>query len=317
MACKVAILGAGTLAGREILNTLAERSFPLTQIRLFDDNCVGQYLAYNNTDVMIEEISEHVLKESRFKVVFYACSDRSYIPFALEGGAFVIDCGFDSKLIISGINSSDIEWQNIVSNPRCLTIHLCRILHGISKKTKIKRINASTYQSVSGAGFLGIEELERQVDEIEKGREATLHYFSKQIAYNVVPQISDFEGEWTKEELNIPKEVNQILNQKIDMSFTCVRVPVLRGHSMSVMMELSDDLSVEDIYDSMEDIDIYAECDYPTPWEMEGLTDIAVARLRKDPNIKKCYHFWTVADNQAACFALNSVKIAEDYISAF
>ncbi len=114
MACKVAILGAGTLAGREILNTLAERSFPLTQIRLFDDSCVGQYLAYNNTDVMIEEISEHVLKESRFKVVFYACSDRSYIPFALEGGAFVIDCGFDSKLIISGINSSDIEWQNIV-----------------------------------------------------------------------------------------------------------------------------------------------------------------------------------------------------------
>ncbi len=321
MPCKVAIVGASSLTGREILKTLAERSFPLSQIRLFETTS-GQHLNYDNSEILIEEVSEHALREGKFRIVFFAGgvnTAKQYIASA--EGALVVDTSFyayhllKAPLVVSDIVDFPKE-QKVVANPCCLAVQLSRVLHPILKKSMIKRVIASTYQSVAGAGFFGIEELERQVSEIENGKEASMHYFDKQIAFNVIPQINDFYDEWTKEELAIPTEVGKVLGiDDLNMSVTCVRVPVIRGHSASVMIELEDELTDGDFYHLWQEagLSVYKD-DYPTPWELEGTIDIGVARLRKDRHIPRCYHFWTVADNLSACMALNSVQIAENYI---
>ncbi|MGL5955868.1 MAG: aspartate-semialdehyde dehydrogenase [Brevinema sp.] len=321
MPCKVAIVGAGSLTGREILKTLADRSFPLSQIRLFEtESSVGHYLSYNNSDILVEEVSEHVLREEKFFVVFFAGGtniSKQYIPMVQN--AYIIDTSsyahmhLNAPLVIPGLCSIP---EKIASNPSCLSVQLSRALFPLQKKTNISRVVVSSYQSVSGAGFFGVEELERQVAEIENGKEASLHYFSKQIAFNIIPQVNDFVDTWTKEEISISKEIQQILNKDdLPISLTCVRVPVIRGHSASVMVELDKELSLEEIYNLWEEsgLLVYKD-DYPTPWELEGTVDLGVARLRKDNYQKACYHFWTVADNLSVGMALNSVQIAEALI---
>ncbi len=321
MPCKVAIVGANSLTGREILKTLADRSFPLSQIRLFETTS-GQHLNYDNSEILIEEVSEHALREGKFRVVFFASGvniAKQYISSA--EGALVIDTSFyashilNAPLIVPGITEIP-KGQNVVSNPCCLAVQLSKALHPIHKKSPITRVVASTYQSVAGAGYFGIEELERQVAEIENGKEASVHYFDKQIAFNVIPQINDFYDEWTKEELAIPNELGKVLDiEDFNMSVTCVRVPVIRGHSASVMIELEEDLSENEFYHLWQEagLSVYKD-DYPTPWELESTIDIGVSRLRKDKYQPRCYHFWTVADNLSACMALNSVLIAEEYV---
>ncbi|MGL4676680.1 MAG: aspartate-semialdehyde dehydrogenase [Brevinema sp.] len=323
MPCKVAIVGASSLTGREILKTLSDRSFPLSQIRLFEtESSVGHYLSYNNSDILIEEVSEHILREGHFFVVFFAGGSnisKQYIP-AVQN-AYVIDTSsyaythLNAPLSIPSLGDSSLS-SKIVTNPSCLSVLLCNVLSPLQKNNNILRVVASSYQSVSGAGFFGVEELERQVVEIEDGKEASLHYFSKQIAFNIIPQVNDFVDTWTKEEITVSKEIQYLLQKEhLPISLTCVRVPVIRGHSASVMVELDQELSLDDIQNLWEEsgLLVYKE-DYPTPWELEGTVDIGVARLRKDNYQKACYHFWTVADNLSVGMALNSVQIAEKFL---
>jgi aspartate-semialdehyde dehydrogenase len=328
MPCKVAIIGACTLVGRELVKTLSDRSFPLSHIRLFDtEHGVGQKLLYDNKEVLVEEISEHILREERFRFIFFAEGSNiseQYIPIAAESEAFIIDMSPHSKhnmeipLLIPEINAGTMGNHKIFATPLCLTTQLCLALNPIHQLSPITRLVMSTYQAVSGAGFFGVEELEKQIIDIEDGKEARVHYLPKQIAFNVYPQVDRFGADdlWTKEERSIISETKRILSaDKIDMAVTCVRVPVIRGHSASIMIEISGDLPVEDLIQAWkaEDISVY-DNDYPTPWELEGTVDIGIGRLRKDMSRPNCYHFWCVADNLARGTALNSVQIAEELL---
>lgn len=328
MPCKVAIVGASTLVGREILKVLSERSFSLSQIRLFDtESSVGQHLLYNDKDVLIEEISEHNLRENKFRIVFFAGGKvlaEQYAAIAAEEGSFVIDTSLyaanylNAPFVIPSINGYKLLEKKLVANPHSLTVHLGQIFASLLKETQITRAVISTYQSVSGSGFFGVEELERQISEIVDGKEASMHYFSKQIAFNTIPQVNEFIGSNTKEELLIEQELSEIFEDKsFNMNITCVRVPVIRGHSASVMVELKKELSIDDMYYLWENdgIETYRELDdFPTPWELENTIQIGVARLRKDKYIPNCYHFWTVADNLKVGMAQNSVQLAEYYL---
>lgn len=328
MPCKVAIVGACSLVGREILKTLSDRSFPLSQIRLFDgESDMGHKLVFNNQEITVEEVSEHTLREEKFKFIFFAggsLMSRTFIPIARSSGAVIIDTSSYSyihehaPLIIPEINRESIGEHKLLSNPYSLTTQLCYTLSPIKNLSPISRIVISTYQSVSGAGFFGVEELERQIVEIEDGKEASLHYFSKQIAFNVFPQVDHFadDSAWTNEELIVAKEVKEILQiEELALSLTCVRVPVIRGHCASVMVELEKDISLEEIEKSWEENDVIVHRqDFPTPWELEGTIDMGVGRLRKDLHKERCYHYWTVADNLSVGMALNPVTIAEEFL---
>lgn len=328
MPCKVAVVGACTLVGRELLKTLSDRSFPLSQIRLFDiEHSVGQKLVFNTNEILVEEITEHVLKEEKFSFIFFtgcALLSEQYIPIASQTNAYIIDVSsysrhsMKSPLIVPEINASKMEGHKVFANPLCFSTQLSLVLHPLNKISSITRAVVSTYQAVSGAGFFGVEEFERQIIEIENGKEANVHFLPKQIAFNVVPQVDRFIGDdsWTKEELEIIEETKTLLERKeLDMAITCVRVPVIRGHSASIMVEFSDDVSLEDIINTWEneEIVVYHD-DYPTPWEMEGTVDVAVGRIRKDLTRNNCFHFWCVADNLARGTALNSIQIAEELL---
>ena len=328
MPCKVAIVGACSLSGREILKTLSDRSFPLSQIRLFEtESSVGQRLLYNNEEILVEEISEHILREAKFHFVFFAAGSKvskGFIAFAQEAGSKIIDISshayahMDAPLVVPHISFDSKKDTSLFASPVCLSVHLSLILAPLAKLSKLERIVGSTYQAVSGAGFFGVEELERQVVEIEDGKEAKLHYFPKQIAFNVFPEVEHFaEGDrWSKEELLIEKEVSTILGLKdLDLSLTCVRVPVLRGHSVSMTIDFDKEVSLDDIYNAWEEngISVYRD-DYPTAWDLEGTLDVGVGRLRKDKKRSNSIHFWTVADNLSVGMALNAVQIAEELL---
>lgn len=327
MPCKVAIVGACGLVGRELINILSDRSFPLSNLRLFDSEYgAGTRLLFGEEELLVEELSEHALKEGHFKFVFFTGGTvmaEHFAPIAAETGAIVIDNSShfrnDPKipLIVPEINGDSLKgYQGIIASPNCSTTQLALALHPIHQLSPIKRVVMSSYQAVSGSGFFGIEELERQVSEIEDGKEATLHYFPKQIAYNIFPQVDVFGCDgWTKEEKRILQEVRKIFNTpSLDLAATCVRVPVLRGHSESVMIETEADLSLDQIVDAWEEfssLSVYKGEEYPTPWDMEGTIDTGVGRLRKDISRPGCYHFWCVADNLLRGSAFNAVHIAE------
>lgn len=328
MPCKVAIVGACSLAGREILKTLSDRSFPLSQVRLFDTEfSVGHRVSYDNADILVEEISEHVLREEKFRFVFFTGGynlSKDFLSFAKNAGSKVIDVSSyaytheNAPLVIPQIDFTNFKETAVFANPMCLAIHLSLVLQPILAKTLIQRIVASTYQAASGAGFLGVEELERQTEEIENGKEATVNFFPKQLAFNVFPQVCDMHvgAVWSKEEISVEKEVQDILqNKDLDIALTCVRVPVIRCHSISIMMELDMELSVEDLHDLWEKqgLQVYKE-GYPTPWDLEGTIDVGIGRLRQDKKRKNCYYFWTVADNLSVGTALNAVQIAEEFV---
>lgn len=327
MACKVAIIGACSLVGRELLKTLSDRSFPLTELRLFEvEHSVGQHLSFNKEDILVEEISEHVLKDNHFRFVFFASGYKNtqmFAKIAQEAGSIVIDLShysyqhLSSTLSVPDINFKKSE-NNTYSSPTSLAIQLSSVLAPIQAISAITSVNVSTYQSVSGAGYFGVEELERQITEINDGKEASVHYFDKQIAFNVLPQIDHINADgWTKEELLVSEEVQTILNDKnLSVSLTCVRVPVLRGHSVSVMVELEKELSFEEIYTAWEEhgFSVYKNDEYPTPWELEDSKDIGVGRLRVDQKNANRYYFWAVSDNITSGMSLNPVLIAEQLL---
>lgn len=320
MSCKIAVVGAHGLLGRVLVRTLSERAFPFTQLRLFDEKKAGGIV---EEGLLIEELSEHALREGGFRYVFFAAGAKAserFIPHVQNGTA--IDLSAYSRtnasvpLIVPEINGAEAKGKSLIASPDCLGVQLSLSLFPISELYPIKRVVLSSYQSVSGAGGLGVDELERQIEDIAEGKEARVSHFPKQIAYNIFPQVDVFGASgWTKEEEHLLDESRRLLKlPSLELAATCARVPVLRGHSLSVSVQVEGEVSTERITDAWKafrPLSVYEDNAYPTPWELEESVKVGIGRLRKDPFRKDTLHFWCVADNLTRDTALNAVLIAE------
>ena len=233
----------------------------------------------------------------------------------------------DIPLVVPEVNAhalKDFGKRNIIANPNCSTIQMVVALSPLHKINPIKRVVVSTYQSVSGAGKDAMDELYNQTKGLYMNENAEPQKFTKRIAFNVIPHIDSFlENGMTKEEFKMVEETRKILDPNIKVSATCVRVPVFVGHSESVNIEFTNPITVDEVYDALEEADGVVVMDrrenggYATPVEAVGEDATYVSRVRQDPTIENGINMWVVADNLRKGAALNAVQIAETLVEQF
>ena len=330
----LAIIGATGNVGREILNILNQREFPIKNITaLASSKSEGQIVSYGND----KEIKIKSLETFDFKDIDIVLSSagssisEKYAPKAAKAGAIVIDnTSFfrmkkDIPLIIPEVNPDDLvafKKKKIIANPNCSTIQMAVAIKPINDLFKIKKIIVSTYQSTSGAGKIAMDELFYQTLDVYKNKPLTPSFFTKRIAFNLIPQIDDFlENGETKEEMKMIEETQKILGSKIDIFATCVRVPVFVGHAESIYLETEKSVDLKKLITKMKKISGISLVDkridggYVTPDEVAGEDDVFISRMRKSGS--KNLGLWVVADNLRKGAALNSVQIAELLIQKY
>ncbi len=329
MSYKVAVVGATGNVGREMLATLVEREFPVSEIiPLASARSAGQTISYGEKDIKVEDLAK-----SDFKGVDIVLSSAGarisadFAPRAAEAGAVIIDntshfrMDPDVPLVVPEVNPgaiADYKKKNIIANPNCSTIQMVVALKPLHEVAKIKRVVVSTYQSVSGGGKEAMDELFNQTKGIFTNSQIEPEVFAKQIAFNVIPQIDVFmDDRMTKEEWKMVAETKKILDPKIRVCANCVRVPVFIGHSEMINVEFESDISVEDARKALQKakgvtlIDLESEMEYITPAEIQGEDAVFISRLREDPSVEHGLNFWCVSDNLRKGAALNAVQIAE------
>ncbi|MFH1867625.1 MAG: aspartate-semialdehyde dehydrogenase [Candidatus Omnitrophota bacterium] len=323
----VAVVGVGAV-GIEMLRVLKQRNFPIDKLKVF---------ARSERDIDVDSIRYHVLKidAQAFRgidIALFAGTEGekgaavTYSPAAIKEGAVVIDNGADFRmekdvpLVVPEINPKDAKkHKGIIANPNCCTIQMLIPLWPIHKKLGIKRIVAATYQAVSGAGRSAVNELKAQTKDLLEGKEVTASAMPQRIAFNVFPHIGGFQDEsYTSEEWKTVRETHKIFHDsKIKITSTCVRVPVVTGHSQAVYIETKKGISVNKLRELLkkapgaEVIDDPGNGRYPLPVFAEGKDSVYVGRIRKDPFVKNAFWLWIVADNLRKGAALNAVQIAE------
>lgn len=330
-AYKVGVLGATGVVGQEMLSVLLERKFPAASIvALASANSAGTTVNAGGQNFDVHNIDEYNT-EGLDLLLASAGADVSaeYLPKIAEQGTAVIDNSScfrndpEVPLIIPEVNPSDCELyrnKNIIANPNCSTVLALMALATLHRVSPIKRVIASTYQSVSGAGKAALEELFVQTRGVyaNESAERTRQVFTKQIAFNVIPHIDSFlDSGYTKEELKMDSESKKILHSDLNVSVTCVRVPVFVSHAMTITVQLSSDMSVEHALDlwraapGVSVINYQQDEGYPTPVEVAGEDNVYVSRVRKDCALPNALTFWLVGDNLRKGAALNAVQIAE------
>jgi aspartate-semialdehyde dehydrogenase len=324
----VAIAGATGAVGNEMIKTLEQRAFPVKELRLLASaNSVEKRLEFNGKYLAVRELSENSF-EGIDIALFSAGGDRSkkFAPAAVKSGAVVIDNSsafrMDSgvPLVVPEVNAHAIAGhKGIIANPNCSTIQMVVALNPLHKKAKIKRIVVSTYQSVSGAGQKGIDELSGQIRALFSFQPVEVKAFPHQIAFNCLPQIDVFEPDgYTKEEMKMVNETRKIMEDpSILVCPTAVRVPVFFSHSESVNVEFETDLSPEEAREILRNSpgvaveDDPANSVYPLALNAAGRDETFVGRIRRDPSVKYGLNMWIVSDNIRKGAALNAVQIAE------
>ena len=327
----VAVVGALGAVGQEMIKILEERKFPVKNLIPLDTPTnVGKYVDFKGDKVQVE-----IAQEGSFLDVdiasFSAAGEASLAlaPIAVKEKAIVIDnsnawrMDKNVPLVIPEVNPEDLDWhKGIIANPNCSTIQLLVALKPIHDAFVIKRVVVSTYQAVSGAGERGIDELLTQFNDFISGDEIKPQIFQHQIALNALPQIDVFlENSYTKEEMKIVNETHKILDEKILVSATAVRVPVIRCHSESVNIETEKEMNIEAVIKLFEDakgvklIDDISKNSYPLPIVIQGTDDVAVGRIRKDNTLTNGLNMWIVADNLRKGAALNTVQIGETLVN--
>jgi len=324
----IAILGATGVVGKELLKILEERNFPIGKLKLLgSERSKDFHLPFKGKEYAVE-----VAEKDSFKgidVVLAAVSadvSRKFAPIAIDCGATVIDKSSAFRmepsvpLVVEGVNSHALHnHKGIIASPNCTATPLVIALKPLRDVFGIKRVIVGTYQSVSGAGSPGIEELEDQVQAYMRGDKQKPQVFNKQIAFNVIPHCDSFNKDgYTKEEEKVIQETKKILELP-DLAITCtaVRVPVLVGHSETILVEFDKPASVEkvrEILKSSEMIELWdspGENLYPTALDAAGKDPVFVGRIRKDTSSANGLHFWVVADNVRIGAALNAIHIAE------
>jgi aspartate-semialdehyde dehydrogenase len=335
MGYKVAVIGATGNVGREMLTTLIERKFPVSDvIALASERSVGRRVSFGDDELKVQDLAKF-----DFRGVDIALSSPGakisavHSPRAGKAGCVVIDntshfrMDPDVPLVVPEVNPGAIAGftkKNIIANPNCSTIQMVVALKPLHDAAKIKRVVVSTYQSVSGAGKEAMDELFNQTRAVYVNQQVERHKFTKQIAFNVIPHIDVFMDDgFTKEEWKMRVETKKILDPKIDVVATCVRVPVFIGHAEAVFVEFEKPLSDADARRVLRDapgvsvVDHRADEGYVTPLESVGEDKVFVSRLRADETVKNGLVFWCVSDNLRKGAALNAVQIAEVLIDQY
>ncbi|HMC93078.1 MAG TPA: aspartate-semialdehyde dehydrogenase [Allosphingosinicella sp.] len=331
MGYRMVVVGATGNVGREMLNILAEREFPLDEIAaVASPRSTGDVIDFGDSgrELKVQNI-EHFDFAGWDMALFAAGSEASkaHAPRAAAAGCTVIDNSSlyrmdpDVPLIVPEVNPQAIDGyrrRNIIANPNCSTAQMVVALKPLHDAAGIKRVVVSTYQSVSGAGKKGMDELFEQSRNIFVGDANEPAFFTKQIAFNVIPHIDAFLDDGsTKEEWKMVVETKKILDPRIKVTATCVRVPVFVGHSESINIEFEREISAEEAQSILREapgvmlVDKREDGGYVTPVEAVGEYATYVSRVREDPTVENGLNLWCVSDNLRKGAALNAVQIAE------
>ena len=331
MGYRVAVVGATGSVGREMLNILAERQFPLDELAaVASPRSTGDLIDFGDSGQELKVKNLEHFDFSGWDIALFAAGSevsKVYAPVAAAAGCTVIDNSSlyrmdpDVPLIVPEVNAQAISGytkKNIIANPNCSTAQLVVALKPLHDVAKIKRVVVATYQSVSGSGKAGMDELFEQSRNIFVGDANEPVKYPKQIAFNVIPQAGDFlEDGSTTEEWKLVVETKKILDPKIKLTATCVRVPVFVGHSEAVNIEFEDEISAAQAQAILREapgvmlVDKREDGGYVTPVECVGDYATFVSRVREDPTVDNGLSLWVVSDNLRKGAALNAVQIAE------
>jgi aspartate-semialdehyde dehydrogenase len=329
MGYRVAVVGATGNVGREMLNILEEVNFPVDKIHaIASRKSIGVEVSFGDKIIKCEDVEQFDF--SNVDVVLMSVSgafSKEWAPKIGAAGPIVIDNSSawrmdpDVPLIVPEVNPDDVSYagkKNIIANPNCSTAQLVVALKPLHDRARIKRVVVATYQSVSGAGKEGMDELWDQTKGVFVLGAPEPKKFPKQIAFNVIPFIGSFnEDGYTDEEAKMWNEVHKMIDPSIALTVTCVRVPVMVGHSEAVNIEFHDPIEEDDARDLLREspglivIDQRNDKGYMTPKEAQGEFAVFVSRIRKDTTVENGLNIWVVADNLRKGAALNAVQIAE------
>jgi aspartate-semialdehyde dehydrogenase len=326
----VAVVGATGAVGEQMREVLEEREFPVGELRLLaSERSAGQYLPFKGQQIRVEVLNEDSFKGADIALFSAGGSvSAKFAPLAVAAGAVVIDntSNFrmepDIPLVVPEVNAKEIgnyKKRGIIANPNCSTIQMVVALKPIHDAARIKRVVVSTYQSVSGAGRMAMEELSHQVTALLNGTEVVKKKFPHQIAFNCIPHIDMFvDGGYTKEEIKMIDETRKILGEpNLPVTATTVRVPVFCSHSESVNVETERKMTAAEAKALLRTAPGVLVCDepeknvYPMALDATGKDATLVGRIREDNSIANGLNLWVVADNLRKGAALNAVQIAE------
>ena len=326
----IAIVGATGNVGRKILEVLEKKNFSLDNLYLVaSSKSTGSKITFKDKELEVFDLEKFDF--SKAKITFFAAGGKiseNYATKAAQHSIVIDNSSFyrmdpDVPLIVPQVNSEDLKKikKNIIANPNCSTAQLVIALKPLHDAFKIKRVVTSTYQSVSGGGKAPMDELIEQTKLFLDNREIKSKNFTKQIAFNAIPHIDVFADDgYTKEELKMTNETKKILDSKIELTATCVRLPVLVSHSESVNIEFEKPFTVDkvrqllDNADGCKVVDERKDGGYSTPIEAAGKNDTFISRIREDKTINNGLNLWIVSDNLLRGAALNAVEIAETLI---
>ena len=326
----LAIVGATGNVGRKILEVLEKKNFPIDNLYFVaSSKSAGSKLKFKGNEIEVKNLENFDF--SKANITFFSAGGKiseQYVPTAAQESIVIDNSSFfrmdpDVPLIVPQVNSNDIKnmKKNIIANPNCSTAQLVIILKPLHDLFKIKRVIISTYQSTSGAGKAPMDELLEQTKLSLENKKIVSKNFTKQIAFNAIPHIDTFADEgYTKEELKMVNETKKILDKNIEITATCVRIPVLVSHAESINIEFENEFTIEKIRNALNTaegcvvIDERKDGGYITPLEAEGKNETFISRIRKDNSNNKAVNLWCVSDNLLRGAALNAVEIAEAYI---
>jgi aspartate-semialdehyde dehydrogenase len=334
MGYKVAVVGATGNVGREMMNVLVDRQFPADEVfAIASRRSLGTEVAYGDKTLKCQDLEQFDFSKADICLMSAGSAvSKAWSPKIGAKGCVVIDNSShwrydqDVPLIVPEVNADAISGftkKNIIANPNCSTAQMVVVLKPLHDVAKIRRVVVSTYQSVSGAGKDAMDELWAQTKgKFVPGQEVEPSKFPKQIAFNCIPQIDVFmEDGYTKEEWKMLAETKKMLDPKIKLTATCVRVPVFVGHSESLNIEFERPITVEEAREILRDapgvsvVDKREPGGYVTPVEAAGEYETYVSRIREDATVENGLALWIVADNLLKGAALNAVQIAETLIS--
>ena len=332
---KTAVVGATGAVGQEMIKILEERNFPLKEIKLLaSKRSAGRRLKFKGKDVIVEELTSDSFKDVDIALFSIGAEiSKKFAPIAVESKTVVVDNSsawrMDSgvPLVVPEVNPLALEkHKGIIANPNCSTIQMIVVLKPLHDAVKIRRIVVSSYQSVSGWGREAMEQLHEETvrqlgsETVKQSNSQTVkQVLPYQIAFNVIPQIDDFiESGYTKEEIKMVNETRKIMeDDSIQITATCVRVPVYIGHSEAINIETERKLTAKEAREILSKspgikvIDDPKESKYPIPIEAAGKDETFVGRIREDESIPNGLNLWVVSDNLRKGAALNTIQIAE------
>jgi|TARA_B110000263_G_scaffold35464_1_gene27179 aspartate-semialdehyde dehydrogenase len=333
----IAVVGATGAVGEALLEILGERDFPVNNVyALASERSAGNNVMFRNKPLIVQDLAEFDFSQVQIGLFSAGGSiSAEFAPKAAASGCVVIDntshfrYDDDIPLVIPEVNPDAIgqyKRRNIIANPNCSTIQMLVALKPIYDAVGIKRISVATYQAVSGTGKEAVSELAKQTGELLNGRVAETEVYPRQIAFNVLPHIDNFmENGYTKEEMKMNWETRKIFaDDSIQISATCVRVPVFYGHSEAIQIETGAAITDQEVRDLLEKapgvtvMDKRTDGGYPTAvHESAGQDPVFVGRIRQDISFPNGLNLWVVADNVRKGAALNSIQIAEELIKSY